>query len=157
MAQAVLEAGLGVAFFESAAAPPLLSPRQFHEVELPALTEALRRVSAVAGQALPCIIGGDTAPILADILSTGTGFVICPAETDRAAFLAQMREHPEVKVRVNLDPRVYVSGTADQIRAAADEVVALAQQQPNLLLGTGAIPYETPPENILLLKAYCEG
>ena len=157
MAQAVLEAGLGVAFFESAAAPPLLSPRQFHEVELPALTEALRRVSAVAGQALPCIIGGDTAPILPGILSTGTGFVICPAETNRTAFLAQMREHPEVKVRINLDPRVYVSGTADQIRAAADEVVALAREQPNLLLGTGAIPYETPPENILLLKAYCEG
>ncbi len=35
--QAVLAAGLGIAFFESAAAPPLLSPVQFREVELPAL------------------------------------------------------------------------------------------------------------------------
>ena len=35
--RAIAAAGLDVAFFESAAAPPLLSPRQFHEVELPPL------------------------------------------------------------------------------------------------------------------------
>lgn len=157
LSEAALDAGVAVAFFESAAAPPLLSPRQFREVELPALREALRQVSAAAGQALPCIIGGDTAPLVPDLLSTGTGFVICPAETDRKAFLAQTREHPAVKVRVNLDPRVYTSGTPEAIRAAVDEVVALAVEYPGLLLGTGAIPYETPVENLLLLKAYCEG
>lgn len=156
MSQAALAAGVGVAFFESAAAPPLLSPTQFREIELPVLREALRRVSAVAGQSLPCIIGGDTAPILPDILSTGTGFVICPAETDRAAFLEQARNWPDVTIRVNLDPRVYVSGTRDRIRAAVDEVVALTCIRPGLLLGTGAIPYETPPDSVLLLKEYCE-
>ncbi len=157
MSEMALAAGIGVAFFESAAAPPLLSPRQFREVELPPLQEALRRVSAAAGSSLPCIIGGDTAPILPDILSTGTGFVICPAETNRAAFLEQARDWPDVTIRVNLDPRVYVSGSPQQIREAVDEVVALSRLRPGLLLGTGAIPYETPPANVLLLKAYCEG
>jgi len=150
-----LRAGLGIAFFESAAAPPLLSPRQFREVELPALTLALREVAAEAGRALPCIIGGDTAPIIADIMATGTDFVICPAETDRAEFLERMRKYPDAKVRVNLDPRVYASGTPDEIRAAVDEVVALQKMREGLLLGTGAIPYETPIENILLLIEYC--
>ena len=150
-----LRAGLGIAFFESAAAPPLLSPRQFRDVELPALMRALREVAAEAGRALPCIIGGDTAPIIADIIATGTDFVICPAETDRVRFLERLRDFPDVKVRVNLDPRVYTSGTPDEIRAAVDEVVALREMRPRLLLGTGAIPYETPVENVTLLIEYC--
>lgn len=153
--RAVVDAGVGVAFFESAAAPPLLSPRQFRQVELPALRRAIAEVSAVVGQPVPCIIGGDTAPILPDILETGTGFVICPAETDRTRFLAAARSHPHVKVRVNLDPRLYTRGSREEMAAAVDEVARLAAGNPNILLGTGAIPYETPPENILFLRDYC--
>lgn len=155
--RAAITAGLGVAFFESAAAPPLLSPRGFREVELPALKLALQRVSAEARTPLPCIIGGDTAPIVEDILQTGTGFLICPAETDREAFLAVTRRHPGVKVRVNLDPRLYLWGTEEEMRAEVDRIVELRAEHPNLLLGTGSLPYEADPERILHLKTYCEG
>ena len=44
LCRAVAKAGLDVAFFESAAAPPILSPKQFHELEMP----ALRRVLEIA-------------------------------------------------------------------------------------------------------------
>ncbi|MFP4248754.1 MAG: uroporphyrinogen decarboxylase family protein [Armatimonadota bacterium] len=155
-ARAVIEAGLGVAFFESAAAPPLLSPRSFREIEAAPLQRAMREVGEIAGAPIPCIIGGDTAPIVPELLATGTGFLICPAETDREQFLAGTMNAPEVKVRVNLDPAVYTSGGEAEIIAAIDEVIALAEDRPNLLLGTGAIPYETPPENLLLMKEYCE-
>ena len=37
LCRAVSRRGLDVAFFESAASPPMLSPRQFHELEMPAL------------------------------------------------------------------------------------------------------------------------
>lgn len=153
--RAVLAAGLKVAFFESAAAPPLLSPAQFHEIELPALKLAMQEVAAAAGVPVPCIIGGNTAPIVPDLLSTGTDFLICPAETDRLAFLSQTRSHPEVRVRVNLDPAVYTTGSLEQLRQAVDEVVGISADYPNLLLGTGAIPYETPHENILALIEMC--
>jgi uroporphyrinogen-III decarboxylase len=153
--RSAIAAGLGVAFFESAAAPPLLSPRGFREVELPALKLALQRVSAEAGAALPCIIGGDTAPIVEDILQTGTDFLICPAETDRAAFLAVTRQHPEVRVRVNLDPRLYLWGTDEEMLAEVDQIVALRAGYPSLLLGTGSLPYEADPERVLKLKEYC--
>ncbi|MGI5818918.1 MAG: uroporphyrinogen decarboxylase family protein [Armatimonadota bacterium] len=156
-ARAVIEQGLGVAFFESAAAPPLLSPAQFREVEAPALQRAMREVGEIAGAAIPCIIGGDTAPLVPELLATGTGFLICPAETDRERFLAATMDAPEVAVRVNLDPAVYARGSEAEIFAAVDEVVALARTRPNVLLGTGAIPYETPPEKLLVLKRYCEG
>ena len=156
LSRGVLDAGLGVAFFESAAAPPLLSPTQFRQVELPALKQAIELVSAEAGQALPCIIGGDTEPIIDAMMETGTGFLICPAETDRREFLEKMRAYPEVKVRVNLDPRLYTCGTREEILAEVDGVIELAGRQPNVLLGTGAIPYETPPAKLLLLKEYCD-
>lgn len=155
VSRAAHQAGLGVAFFESAAAPPLLSPGQFREVELPALTAAMQRVSAEVGTAVPCIIGGDTAPILQDLLTTGTGFVICPAETDRHSFLAQMQRHPHVQVRVNLDPRLVTVAPEQDLFAEVDRVKALGQRHPGLLLGTGALPYEADPERILRLKAYC--
>lgn len=156
LARAVVEAGLGVAFFESAAAPPLLSPRMFREIEAAPLQRLMHAVGEIAGAPAPCIIGGDTAAIVPEMLATGTDFLICPAETDREAFLAATAHAPEVRVRVNLDPAVYVRGSEGEIIAAVDEVVALARTRPNLLLGTGAIPYETPPANLLLLR-YCAG
>jgi uroporphyrinogen decarboxylase len=154
LSQAAVAAGLDVAFFESAAAPPLLSPKQFREVELPALKEAMTLVGEVAGHAVPCIIGGDTEPILNEILDTGTSYVICPAETDQAAFMAKISRQSKVQVRINLNPRTVAYGSRVDILAEVDRILALANGRPNVLLGTGAVPYETPPENILLIRDY---
>jgi uroporphyrinogen-III decarboxylase len=150
-ARAVSDAGVGVAFFESAAAPPLLSPDLFRTVELPPLKRALRGVAELTGRPAPCIIGGDTAPIVDAMLETGTNFLICPSETDRTAFLIAVASHPDVAVRINIDPGIYTHGTRDEIAAAVDEVVSLAASRPNVLLGTGAIPLEAPVENVLFV------
>lgn len=154
--QAIVDAGLDVAFFESAAAPPLLSPKHFREVELPALTEAMERVAEVVKHPVPCIIGGDTEPILDEILSTGTGYIICPAETetDQAAFMKKFGDRTDVKVRINLTPNIVAYGSREAILAEVDRILELADGKPNVLLGTGAAPYETPSENILLIKEY---
>ncbi len=154
--QAVVDAGLDVAFFESAAAPPLLSPKHFREVELPALTEAMERVAEVVKHPVPCIIGGDTEPILDEILSTGTGYIICPAETetDQAAFMKKFGDRTDVKVRINLTPNIVAYGSREAILTEVDRILELADGRPNALLGTGAVPYETPSDNILLIKEY---
>jgi uroporphyrinogen decarboxylase len=153
-ARAVHQAGVGVAFFESSAAPPLLSPRLFRDVELPALKSAIAAASVITGAPVPCIIGGDTAPIVPEMLETGTGFLICPAETDRPSFLRAMRRHPGVTVRVNMKPEIYVKGSRAEIAAAIDAVAALARERKGLLLGTGAIPFETPIDNIRFAILY---
>ena len=150
----IVASGLDVAFFESAAAPPLLSPRQFHDVEMPALRRVMEIAASIAGHPVPCVIGGDTTPILDDILSTGTGFVICPAETNHAAFIAKSTSHPDVKVRLNMNPQTVASGTHEAIAAEIDAILELAATRPNCLLGTGALPYETPPENVMFIRDY---
>ena len=153
-AEEIQSHGVDVAFFESAACPPLLSPAMFRRIELPALKAILGRMAAALGHPVPCIIGGDTTPILDAMLETGTGYVVAPCETDQAAFLKKIWDRTEVRVRVNTDVEVIARGAWEQIRAEADRIVALVRGRPNVCLGTGALPYEARPENVLRLREY---
>jgi uroporphyrinogen decarboxylase len=153
--RAIVEAGLDVAFFESAAAPPMLSPRQFHDIELPALRRAMAVAATIAGHPVPCVIGGDTTPILKDILDTGTGYVVCPFEApDQAAWLAIAATRPQVVVRINMDLRIVSRGPDEAIIREVGRVLALARTRERCVLGTGALPYEAPPRHVKLIKAY---
>jgi uroporphyrinogen decarboxylase len=149
--QTIAAAGLDVAFFESAAAPPLLSPRQFHELELPALKRVLAIASECVGHPVPCIMGGNTFPILDDLLSTRTGFLICNVETDQRAFVEHLAQ-TKVTVRVNMDPGVVVCSDRARIRREVDRILEFAGGRPHCVLGTGALPFETPMENIRFIR-----
>lgn len=153
--RAIAGAGLSAAFFESAAAPPILSPRAFHEVELPALRRILSLASECLGHPVPCIMGGNTYPILGDLLATGTGYLVCNVETDQAAFVeAAVRLRPEVKIRVNLESGAVASPDRERLRAAVDRILALTAGRPQCVMGTGALPLETPPENVHWIREY---
>jgi len=154
--RAIHRRGLDIAFFESAAAPPLLSPELFRRVELPALHSIIDRAAAVVEHPVPCIIGGDTAPILDLLLETGTGYVVCPIETDQGAFMRRIWDRTDVRVRVNTSADVMVRGTWEKIRGEVDRIIRLTTGRDNVCLGTGALPYETPPENVLRVKEYCQ-
>ena len=155
-AQAIKDAQLDVAFFESAACPPMLSPQLFREIELPALEQIMGRIGEVVGHPIPCIIGGNTAPIVEPMLETGTGYLIAPFETDQKAFLAGVAHRPDVRIRINMDLRIVASGTHAEIEAEADRVLAVAGDHTNVCLGTGALPYETDPQNVRYLMEYVE-
>ncbi len=157
LCQAIVDSGLDVAFFESAAAPPILSPSQFHELEMPALGRALAIAESAVGHPVPCIVGGDTYPVLHDILSTGTTYIICNVETDQKTLVQQVRQQsPKVKVRVNMNPSVVVGHSHSAICQEIDRILDLTAGCENCLMGTGALPYETLPENIDLIKRYLE-
>jgi len=153
--RAVCRAGLKIAFFESAAAPPLISPRQFRNVELPALRRALDLTREITGMASPCILGGDTVKILDDLLSTGTSYVVCNVETDQRRFVDRLcATHPHVSVRINMDPRIVASEDRAAILAEVDRILDIAAGRPNCLMGTGCLPLETPPDNIRFIREY---
>jgi uroporphyrinogen decarboxylase len=155
--QAVAKAGLDVAFFESAAAPPLLSPRQFHQLELPALRRILEIAAQYVGHPVPCIMGGNTYPILDDILATGTSYVVTNVETNQAAFVARVaRTHPHVRVRINMDAGIVACREPGKIYREIDRILGLAAGRSNCLMGTGCLPLETPPENIRLIREYLQ-
>ena len=147
-ARCIREAGVDIAFFESAACPPLLSPKMFRQIELPALKRIMTGIGEITGTTVPCIIGGNTCPILEAMVETGTTMLICPIETDQFLFMEKMKEYPEIMVRINCDFRIIASGTPEQIDVEADRVVALGRGRNRVCIGTGALPYETPVENV---------
>jgi uroporphyrinogen decarboxylase len=155
LCRAVAAAGLDVAFFESAAAPPILSPRQFRELELPALKRILHLAAECVGHPVPCIMGGNTFPILDELLSTGTSFLVCNVETNQAAFVERVwRTHPHVKIRVNLDPGIVACREPERIYRAIDRLLEIVGERTNCVMGSGALPLETPRENIRLIREY---
>ncbi|MBM4028806.1 MAG: hypothetical protein FJ280_25940 [Planctomycetes bacterium] len=146
--------GLGVAFAESAAGPPLLSPASFRRVELPVLQELLGRMGEIMGHRIACLMGGDTVRILDALLETGSPHLVCPHETDQVAFVKKLWDRPEIRVRINLHPGIIARGSWEELRAEADRVLAFARGRPNTLLGAGVLPYETRAENIFRLRDY---
>jgi len=150
----IVDQGMGIAFFESGATPPLISPEMFAKIELPALKFIINKASAIAGHPIPCIIGGNTLPILDSILETGTGYVICPYETDQAAFMQKMQAYPEVMVRLNTDARAFASGHVTAVYRELERVLALAGGRDRVCIGTGALPFETDPDLVLKAKAF---
>ena len=155
--RAIKAVGVDVAFFESAACPPMLSPEMFCEVELPALKAIMGRISEVVGHPIPCIIGGNTTPIVEAMLETGTGYLACPFETDQSAFMKKVADRTDVCIRVNCDLRIISAGTHEEIRKEADRVITLIDGRLNTTLGTGALPYEAKPENVLYTMEYVRG
>ena len=145
---------LDIAFFESGAVPPLMSPDNFRDIELGPLKKVMEETSAIAGHPVPCIIGGDTLPILDYILRTGTGYVCCPAKTDQRKFMDKMRAHPEVMVRINMDPGPMTSKNFSEVEKEVDRVFELANNREKVCIGTGCLPFETDPQMVLKTREY---
>jgi uroporphyrinogen decarboxylase len=150
----VVHQNLDIAFFESAATPPLLSPQDFKKIEFNALKETMEKTAAVVGHPVPCIMGGDTAPILDSILQTGTGYVCCPAGTDQKLFMDIMKEHTDVMVRINMNPRPITSKNFGDVEKEVDRVFELANNREKVCIGTGCLPFETDPQAVLKTKEY---
>lgn len=150
----IVRHGLGIAFFESAAAPPLLSPANFRDIELPALRAIMKQTAGLVSHPVPCIMGGDTLPILDHLLATGTGYVCCPAETNQRGFMEKMKSHPEVKVRINMDPRPITANDFDAIKKEVNRVIALAADSADICIGTGCLPFEADPPMVVKTKEY---
>ena len=144
----------GINAAESAAGPPLLSPALFRRVELPVLKTLLGRMGEIMGRPIACLMGGDTVRILDELLETGSPSLVCPHETDQAAFVRRLADRPDILVRVNMRSGLVARGTWDELRAEADRALAIVRTRPNTLMGAGALPYETKPENIFRLRDY---
>lgn len=138
--------GLAVSLFDSGATPPLVSPALFEEIILPALDRMIKGASFATGQLLPCIIGGNTDPIIDLIMRTKPGYVICPFETDQVAFMRKMDRYPAAMVRVNMDAGVFATNDMDKITKEANRAFDIARFRTKSCVGSGTLPYEADPK-----------
>lgn len=154
LARAAAAMGLEVLLFESGAAPPLLSPGLFREVVFPSLRTVMGDARQAAGARIGCIVGGNTVPILDLLLATEPAQLICPVETDRTAFMDAMQGSPEVTVRINTPPEIYLHGPWERIEEELSTAAALARGRKRAIIGTGVLAYETDPALVLRAGAF---
>ena len=154
LARAAAAKGLKVLLFESGAAPPLLSPGLFREVVFPSLRLVMANARQAVGSRIGCIVGGNTVPILDSLLETEPAQLICPVETDRTAFMDVMRRWPDVTVRINTPPEIFLHGPWERIEAELSTAAALARGRERTIIGTGVLAYETDPALVLRAGAF---
>jgi hypothetical protein len=135
-------------FFDSAASPPIFAAASVTSVVFPALREMIAGVRSLTNESPPLILGGDTTGILEDLLKTGTEYVICPAETDREAFMEIMKRYPSVTVRLNTPARLFASDDREALRTELVHLAKLAGSRPATVLGSGVLPYDADPSMV---------
>jgi uroporphyrinogen decarboxylase len=144
--------GFRVMFFDSAASPPIISSDSFRSVVFPALREMIAGVKSLTNESPPLILGGDTVGILEDLVETGTEYVICPAETDREAFMEVMKKYLSVTVRMNTPARLFASDDREALRAELEYLAKLAGGRPATVLGSGVLPYDADPSMVMFAQ-----
>jgi len=138
--------------FDSKASPAAASPRAFREFVGPVYRDLLIPALREAGARwTPLIIGGDTTPILEDLLATGAPQLLCDAGSDLERFLARCREERRA-LRVSVDARLVHNGALEEIKSEAHRLLAAAQGQPGLLFGCGVVAYDCDPALVVALR-----
>jgi uroporphyrinogen decarboxylase len=149
---AFLERGVEPVIFDSKASPAAASPRVFRELVLPVYRDLLVPALRAAGaRTVPLVIGGDTTPILEDLVATGAGQLLCDAGADLGLFARRCREEKRA-LRVSVDARLVHRGEPDEIRRVAGRLLEATAGQPGLLFGCGVVAYDCDPRNVLALR-----
>lgn len=152
LGSAFLAKGVEPVLFDSKASPGAASPRVFREFVLPVYRDivmpGLRRAGA---KGLPLIIGGDTTPILEELLATGAGQLLCDAGADLALFARRCREEGRA-LRASVDARLVHTGRPGKIREEARGLLHRMAGQPGFLIGCGVVAYDCDPRNVLALR-----
>jgi uroporphyrinogen decarboxylase len=154
--QAFASEGLGVILFDSHASPPMTYPEIYRRLILPPTAEVIRYFRRDLGIPLvPYIVGGDTGPLLEDIVRTGTNNVLCDYRADLSFFVRRLKDEP-VLLRANISPALLVAEPVEAIRSKVREVLAAGSAHPRFLMGTGILPYDIPPEKVLAVRQTLE-
>jgi len=149
--KAYIDAGIWTIMFDSQASPELLSPEMYEEFVLPETQRINRELNAHGDPYCPLVIGGDTTPILDQLMISGTRQVLCDFSGDYAEF-RKKTEGGKMSMRRNMNPIRIQKGTPDELAATAETYLKDAQGHNGFILGTAVVPFGTPTENICAVR-----
>ena len=155
LASAYHKLGLSIAINESWIAPPLCAPDMYREFAKPVETDLIARISKIGVPRISLVCGGNVTAIAADMLETGTSYIMADWGCDRKAILS-LCEPKGVMLRASIAPAMVERGNEAELSDAVDQVMADCGDYPNLVFGCGIVSYNTPPEHVLLLKKMIE-
>jgi uroporphyrinogen decarboxylase len=134
-----------VTLFESSASPPMLSPGLFRTLLKPVLQDLFNAVERLKGMRPALIMGGNTLPVLQQIMDLHPSYIICPIETDQPRFVSRMVESSaEIHLRVNMHPEVFTQDSAEATLLEASRALQLASLCKRSSIGT-ILPFTAIP------------
>ena len=148
--------GIGIVVFESWASPPLISPAMYQQFALPYESQLFAHMKEIGITVRPLVIGGDTRGIVNDMLDSGTTLLLSDYNTPLEIYVEKAREK-DLTVRVNIDPKLIQNGDWDSIAARVHEIHTHAKSYGKIIAGSGVVPYNTSPENLLRVKQVIDG
>lgn len=154
--RAFAAAGLGVILFDSHASPPMTNPEIYRKIILPPTAEVIRYFRHdLEIPLVPYIMGGDTGVLLEDIVRTGTNNILCDYRADLSVFVDKLKDEP-ILLRANISPAFLEAQPVEAIRSKVLDVLTVGRRHPRLLMGTGILPYDIPPEKALAVREALE-
>jgi hypothetical protein len=128
----------------------MISPLLYAHQVTPLHERLMGGLESSGQQQRPLIIGGDTLPILDELVQTGATMLICDYNCDARDF-AELLPADRLRVRRNADPAVF--GADDRaIEEAAGKLADDLSLFARPIAGTGILPYETDPERFWLFR-----
>lgn len=146
---------LGAVVFESWASPPLVTPAMYQQFALPYEKLLFSHMKELGFTARPLVIGGDTRGIVDDMLVSGASMLLSDYNTPLELYVQKARDKG-LPVRANIDPKIILTGDWEQVAKRIQEIRTQVQAYPKLIIGSGVVPYDTPPENLLRVKNMIE-
>jgi uroporphyrinogen decarboxylase len=149
--QSILDCGLEVVVFDSAAAPPFVSPTMYKNSILLLTKDLFDFLKQNGAKFLSYIVGGDTKAILDDMLNTGANNILCDFNADLDLYLTKVREKT-VSLRKNINPAIISLNNEEELSIKVSEILNKGRSYPGFILGTGILAYDTPIERVKFIK-----
>ncbi|MDR3590408.1 MAG: uroporphyrinogen decarboxylase family protein [Negativicutes bacterium] len=153
--EAMVKRGLGVAVNDSWITPPLLSPKYYKSYVLSRHQELIRRLKAAGATSVGLVSGGNTQPIADYLVQTGSSLLMADYGLDLAAYKAKAAA-AGIILRGSIQASLLQTGSDEDIRAQAREVLSIGAPGGRFVLGCGVVPFDTEPRRILLLRELAE-
>lgn len=152
--KAFLARGVEVCIFDSQTAPPLMSPEIYGKLILPHIQKLIRILKSSGARFVEYVVGGDAAVNVENIFATGADILLSDFAVDQEIFLTRASSE-KCFVRRNISPILVEQGDESELIAQTQQVARLAKINPQVIIGTGVLSYNTPVERVLLVKNTC--
>ena len=153
--QGYIDVGAELIVFDSQASPELFSPAMYEEFVLPVTKDFAIWANTQGVRDVPLVIGGNTTPIAETLLQTGCNNLLCDFTGDFDEW-RELCEFEGRALRRNISPGLIETSTPEIIYETTLAEVRRGADMPGFIMGTAVIPFGSPTENILAVRAACQ-
>lgn len=154
-AEAMIKRGLGLSVNESWVAPPLMSPVLFKNQILRWEKYLIQQLKARGLTNIGLIVGGNTTPIIDDLVNAGSSLIMADCGCDLKYF-KQKADEAGIILRGCIDSKMLEKASWEEISLATRAVLQIGSNGGKFVIGCGVVSYNTPKENVLAFKKAVE-